>query len=65
MTKSVAPLEDVRQAEPESLRRNRDFGLLISGRAISYVGSRVQMFATAGPGHLPIGDGSRIRPRPR
>jgi MFS family permease len=29
----------------ESLWRNRDFGLLLSGRVISYVGSQVQIFA--------------------
>jgi MFS family permease len=45
MTNGVAASEAVLQARPESLRRNRDFRLLITGRAISYVGSQVQMFA--------------------
>jgi MFS family permease len=45
MTNSIAHPDAVLQAKPESLRRNRDFRLLISGQAISYVGSQVQMFA--------------------
>jgi MFS family permease len=45
MTNNMAPPEAVLQAKPESLWRNRDFRLLIAGRAISYVGSQVQMFA--------------------
>src|ERR1700733_8810261 len=45
MTASEVLEQDGQQATQQSLWRNRDFGLLISGRVVSYVGSQVQIFA--------------------